>query len=79
MAVKKQNQVHPPLPKKECVDAQGNHRRGAYFKTGNTTVLLARGLTSNAIKVIGNTLENICEELGVKLEGHIIDAPVKLK
>ena len=74
-----QNQVHPSPPKKKRVDALGNDRRGAYFKTGNTTTLLARGLTTNGVKALANNLEDMCTKLGTKLEGHIIDAPVKLK
>ena len=77
--IRHQNQVHPPLPKKKRVDNLGNDRRGAYFKTGNTTTLLARGLTTNGVKALANNLEDMCNKLGTKLEGHIIDAPVKLK
>lgn len=74
-----QNQLYPPPPKKKRVDTLGSDRRGAYFKSGNTTTLLARGLTTNGVKALATNLEDMCNKLGTKLEGHIIDAPVKLK
>jgi len=70
--VKSQNQVHPPLPKKKRVDNLGNDRRRAYFKCGNSTMLLAQGLTENGVKAVANALENILSDLGSKLEGKII-------
>lgn len=70
--IKKQNQLYPPPPKKKRVDALGNDRRRAYFKSGNSTMLLCQGLTENGVKVVANTLEDIIIKLGSKLEGKII-------
>ena len=70
--VKKQNQLHPPLPKKKRVDVAGNDKRRVYFKSGNSTMLLAKGLTENGAKVVQNVLENILTDLGTKLEGRLI-------
>lgn len=70
--VKKQNQLHPPLPKKKRVDVAGNDKRRVYFKSGNSTMLLAKGLTENGAKVVQNVLENILTDLGTKLEGKLI-------
>lgn len=70
--VKKQNQLRPPLPKKKRVDVAGNDKRKVYFKSGNSTMLLAKGLTENGAKVVQNVLENILTDLGTKLEGKLI-------
>ena len=70
--IKKQNQLHPPLPKKKRVDVAGNDKRRVYFKSGNSTMLLAKGLTENGAKVVQNVLENILTDLGTKLEGRLI-------
>lgn len=70
--VKKQNQLRPPLPKKKRVDVAGNDKRRVYFKSGNSTMLLAKGLTENGAKVVQNVLENILTDLGTKLEGKLI-------
>lgn len=70
--LKSMNQIHPPLPRKKRVDAQGNDRRRLYFKSGNSTMLLCQGITENAAKVISNNLNNMCTKLGTKLEGKLI-------
>ena len=79
MAVKKQNQLHPLLPKNKHIDSVGNDKRGAYLKSGGATMLIARNLTSNGVKALANSIENMCTKLGTKLEGIIIDAPAKIK
>ena len=70
--VREKNQLHPPLPKKKRVDVAGNDKRRVYFKSGNSTMLLAKGLTENGAKVVQNVLENILTDLGTKLEGRLI-------
>lgn len=72
MAMKTTNQLNPPLPKRKRVDKLGNDRRRAYFKSGNTTVLLCENITENAARALSNHLEDLCIKLGTKLEGHII-------
>lgn len=69
--LKRQNQIHPPLPKKKRVDAVGNDRGRMFYKDGNSTMLLCR-CTENASKVIANTIANICDDLNVKLQGNFI-------
>lgn len=66
------NQVHPPLPKKQRVDAQGNDKRRMYFKEGNSTMLFCRGVTVNAAKAIEQNIRSMLEKLGTSLEGHFI-------
>jgi len=71
-AYKKQNQLNPPLPKKKRVDKLGNDRRRLWFKAGNSTMLVCKGVTENAAKVISESLTDICEKLGTHLEGNLI-------
>lgn len=67
----KDNQLNPPLPKKKRVDKLGNDRRRLWFKAGNSTMLICQGVTENAATVISNTLIDICDKLGTKLEGTL--------
>jgi len=41
-----QNQVHPPLPKKKRVDAQGNDRKRMILKDHGATMIIAEGCTA---------------------------------
>lgn len=71
-ALRKQNQLNPPLPKKKRVDKLGNDRRRLWFKSGHSTMLLCEGVTENAAKVISESLKDICNKLHTKLEGNLI-------
>ena len=42
----KQNQVHPPLPKRKRVDAQGNDRKRMILKDHGATMIVAEGCTA---------------------------------
>lgn len=63
----KQNQLHPPLPKKKRVDAQGNDRRRFIAKSGKSTMILAEGLTENGCQVLESSLKNCVTKLGGKI------------
>lgn len=67
----KKNQLYPPLPKKKRVDKLGNDRRRLWFKSGNSTMLICQGVTENAAKVISESLKDICDKMGTKLEGTL--------
>lgn len=58
------NQVHPPLPKKKRVDAQGNDRRRLWLKDGNTTMLFVKGLTENGCKAFINSINTTLKAMG---------------
>lgn len=60
----KQNQLHPPLPKQKRVDAQGNDRRRFFVKSGNATLMLAKGLTKNACDILESKIVNAIKDLG---------------
>lgn len=62
--IKKQNQVHPP--KKNQMDTKGNDKKRLWLKDGNTTMLIAEGLTENACKCVIDTLSNVLVSLGKK-------------
>ena len=62
--VKESNQQHPPLPKKKRVDAQGNDKRRFFVRSGNATLMLAKGLTKEACDILANKISNFVEDLG---------------
>jgi hypothetical protein len=64
MAVKEQNQQHPPLPKRKRVDAQGNDRRRLFAKSGTATLQIAYGLTQEACDVLVQSIEQSIKNLG---------------
>lgn len=65
----KQNQVHPPQPRRRRVDAQGNHRKKMYYKDGTSTMLFCEGLTENGCKALASRIMQYAEELGTKIKG----------
>ena len=69
---KRLNQEHPPLPKKKCVDAQGNKRKRFAAKSGNATLILAKGLTDNACTVLEQNLRDFVKKLGGNVECNFI-------
>lgn len=70
MKISKHNQVHPPRPNKSHIDILGNDRNRLWFKSGNSTMLFAQGLTRNAIKCLTSNIQSTLSQLGVKLEGQ---------
>lgn len=58
------NQLNPPSPKKRRVDALGNDKRKVFVKSGTATLMLAKGLTENAAKVLTNKVQKAIESLG---------------
>ena len=58
------NQVHPPSPKKACVDSCGNNLRKLWLKDGKTTMPFTEGLTENAYEVLINTINTTLVKLG---------------
>lgn len=64
--VRQSNQVHPPLPKRKRVDAQGNDKRKLWLKDGRTTMLFVEGLTENGCKAFINHINTMLIRLGNK-------------
>ena len=60
------NQIHPPLPKKKRVDAQGNDKRRLWIKDGNTTMLITKELTETGCKALINSINSTLIKLGHK-------------
>ena len=69
--VKSQNQVHPHK-KGPTQDKEGNSRYRLFFKSGNSTMLFAQGLTRSSIKVLTSQIDNTISKLGSKIEGQWI-------
>ena len=64
--MRERNQNHPPLPKKKRVDVQGNDKRRVFVKSGNATMMLAKGLTKNACDILESKIVNAIKDLGGK-------------
>lgn len=62
----KQNQVHPPLPKKKRVDERGNDLRKLWMRDGQTTMPFVHGLTEAGCKALINTINTTLVKLGQK-------------
>lgn len=62
--MKEQNQQHPTLPKKKRVDVQGNDKRRVFVKSGNATMMLAKGLTKNACDILETKILDTIDALG---------------
>lgn len=62
--MKEQNQQHPTLPKKKRMDVQGNDKRRVFVKSGNATMMLAKGLTKNACDILESKIVNAIKDLG---------------
>ena len=69
------NQVHPPLPKKKRVDKLGNDRKRMFFKQGNSSMLLCKGLTEVGCEVFRNSILQSAKKLGTAIEGNFIIVP----
>lgn len=72
MAMRTQNQVNPPLPKKKRLDSLGNNRKRMFFKSGNATMLFCKGLTENGCKVLEDKINEFMTAIGTSLEGKFI-------
>ena len=62
--MKETNQNHPPLPKKKRVDVQGNDKRRVFVKSGNATMMLAKGLNKNACDILETKIVDTIKALG---------------
>lgn len=62
--MKEMNQNHPTLPKKKRMDVQGNDKRRVFVKSGNATMMLAKGLTKNACDILESKIVNAIKDLG---------------
>ena len=58
------NQNHPTLPKKKRMDVQGNDKRRVFVKSGNATMMLAKGLSKNACDILESKIVNAIKDLG---------------
>lgn len=54
------------------MDFVGNSRFRLFFKSGNSTMLLAKGLTKNQIKILTAELKDNLDNYNSKLEGSWI-------
>ena len=66
--VRKQNQVHPLLPKKKRVDALGNSKKRVWVRSGTSTMLLCKGITTEAARVLINSIQDNANKLGTTIE-----------
>ena len=62
--MKEMNQNHPTLPKKKRMDVQGNDKRRVFVKSGNATMMLAKGLSKNACDILESKIVNAIKDLG---------------
>ena len=62
--VRQVNQQNPPLPKRKRVDSNGNDRRRVFAKSGTATLLIAKGLNTNAAIALTQKIRNNAEILG---------------
>ena len=71
--IKKQNQRHPPLPRKKRTDSLGNNYRDLLLKKrdGSTTTI-AKGLTLEACNVLTQKINSALLSVKGKLEGNFI-------
>ena len=58
------NQNHSTLPKKKRMDVQGNDKRRVFVKSGNATMMLAKGLSKNACDILETKILDTIDALG---------------
>lgn len=46
------------------MDVQGNDKRRVFVKSGNATMMLAKGLTKNACDILESKIVNTIKDLG---------------
>lgn len=66
--ISKANQANPPLPKRKRVDSLGNSHKRVWVKSGTSTMLLCKGLSEPAAKVLCENILDMVQKLGTKLE-----------
>lgn len=54
---------------KSSVDKVGNQRFRLFFKSGNATILVAKGLTKNQIKILTGEFKSNLDNYNSKIEG----------
>lgn len=62
------NQAINPRPRKAVGDPL-NDRRRVFFKTNGSSILIAKGLTVVAAKILTSEITNRVKQLGGKLNG----------
>lgn len=63
------NQLVKQRKDKSSVDKVGNPRFRLFFKSGNATILVAKGLTRNQIKILTEEFKSNIDNYNSKLEG----------
>lgn len=63
------NQLIRQRKDKSSVDKVGNQRFRLFFKSGNATILVAKGLTRNQIKILTGEFKSNLENYNSKVEG----------
>lgn len=63
------NQLIRQRKDKSSVDKVGNQRFRLFFKSGNTTILVAKGLTRNQIKILTGEFKLNLNNYNSKIEG----------
>lgn len=63
------NQLIRQRKDKSSVDKVGNPRFRLFFKSGNATMLVAKGLTKNQIKILTEEFKTNLDNYNSKIEG----------
>ena len=63
------NQLVKQRKDKSSVDKVGNPRFRLFFKSGNATILVAKGLTKNQIKILTEEFKTNLDNYNSKIEG----------
>lgn len=63
------NQLIRQRKDKSSVDKVGNQRFRLFFKSGNATILIAKGLTKNQIKILIGEFKSNLDNYNSKIEG----------
>ena len=63
------NQLIRQRKDKSSVDKVGNQRFRLFFKSGNATILVAKGLTRNQIKILTGEFKSNLDNYNSKVEG----------
>lgn len=67
--IKSQNQQINQRKDKDTIDKVGNQRFRLFFKSGNATILVAKGLTRNQIKILTGEFKSNLDNYNSKVEG----------
>lgn len=63
------NQLIRQRKDKSSIDKVGNQRFRLFFKSGNATILVAKGLTRNQIKILTEEFKSNLDNYNSKVEG----------